>query len=56
MSLESQLEREEDALQRDLDEGHISQEEFRKAMRELQREFRDAVRDAYRNEYGQEDW
>ena len=39
----NQIEREMEQLEQDLVDGLISQEEFRKQMRELQREYRDMV-------------
>jgi len=49
-----QMEREEEALDRDLAEGRISQKEYNREMRELQRDYagaaEEAAQDAYRAE------
>jgi hypothetical protein len=43
MSIGSQIQRQEEQLERDLESGIISQRDFNEAMRELQRDYRQAV-------------
>jgi len=54
MSIESQMEREEEHLFEQLNEGDIDQAEFNKQMNEIQREYRamaeESAQDAYDNE------
>lgn len=54
MSIESQLEREEDALIDELNDGRITREEYNRARRELQREYNDAAREAAQGAYDRE--
>lgn len=54
MSIQSQIEREENQLQRDYDAGLISREQLNKGMRELQREYRDAAHEAAQDAHDQE--
>ena len=54
MSIDSQMEREENCLDEQLNNGEISQSEYRTAINDLQREYRamaeDAAEQAYDNE------
>jgi hypothetical protein len=43
MDWETWLEKQEQLLARDLENGSLSNEEYRKEMRELQREYRDCI-------------
>jgi len=49
-----QLEREEQALQDQLDRGEITIAEYNREMRELQREYRAAAREAAQDAYDRE--
>jgi len=57
MSIQRQIERAQDKLEKLLDEGAISQKEFNEEMRDLQREYmaaaEEAAEAAYRDEMGQ---
>lgn len=49
-----QYEREEDALQRELDEGRITPEEYKRELRELRRSWHDAAIEAAQTAYDRE--
>lgn len=40
----TQYEREEEQLERDLNDGHISQAEYNKQLQQMQRDYRDELR------------
>jgi hypothetical protein len=48
------MEREEDQLLKDLNEGRISQQAYNAAMRDLHREYNDAANDAAKDAYDRE--
>ena len=50
----TQIEREEDQLERDLADGMITAQEFNKQMRDLQREYRYAAEEAAQIAYDNE--
>jgi len=50
----NQFDREEEALERDLERGNISQKEYNAAMRELQRDYRESARESAQNAYDRE--
>ncbi len=54
MGIESQMQREEEELERQLEAGEISNQEFTKAMNELQRDYRDMARESAEQAYDQE--
>lgn len=54
MSIERQIEREEEWLLKQFNEGIITREEFNTAMRDLQRDYRDAAHEAAREAYERE--
>jgi len=47
----TQYEREEAQLEKDLQEGHISQVEFNKELRDMERSYRDELRELAENAY-----
>lgn len=54
MSAQDQMEREEDHLVRDLNEGRIDQKEFNKQMRELHRAYQAMAEEAAHEAYDRE--
>ena len=48
------MEHEEDQLVKDLNEGRITQQQYREAMRDLHREYNDAANDAAQQAYDRE--
>lgn len=54
MSIESQMEREEEDLQDDLDSGRISVKEYNEAMRDLQRSYQAAAEESAQDAYDSE--
>lgn len=60
MAIKSQLEREEEALERELEEGLITNAEYNKALNELRRDYRaqaeESAREAYDRELDRHYW
>ena len=54
MSIESQMQREEDYLCQQYNSGQITQQEFNQQMRELQRDYRAAAQEAAQRAYDNE--
>ena len=54
MSIESQMEREEDILCEQLNRGEITQAEFNKEMREMRRDYRAMAEESAQNAYDEE--
>ncbi len=54
VSVQSQFDREEDHLVELVNSGQISQEQFRKEMRELQRDYRAMAQEAAQDAYDRE--
>ncbi len=54
MAIKSQIEREEEALERELAEGNMTNAEYNKALRELYADYRAAAEDSAREAYDRE--
>ena len=54
MNADKWLEKEEDALLRDLNNGNITREEYNAELNKLHREYRDMAREAAENAYERE--
>ena len=54
MSIESQMDREEEELERQLNDGEITNSEYTTAMNNLQREYREMARESAEQAYDQE--
>ena len=54
MSYYRQMEREQEALARELERGNIDNSEYNEAMRDLERDYRDAAHESARDAYEQE--
>ena len=50
----NQFDREEEALERDFEEGRISEKEYRDEMRNLRREYQEAARQSAEDAYNRE--
>jgi hypothetical protein len=52
--MKTQIEREEEALERDLDNGVIDHKEYNRQMRELQQDYRESARESAQEAYDRE--
>lgn len=52
--MSNSFDREVEALEREMERGDLSREEYRKALRELQRDYRDAAEESARDAYDRE--
>jgi hypothetical protein len=54
MSRKTQMDREEEQLEHDLENGVITRQEFNEGMRDLQREYREAAQQSAQDAYDRE--